>query len=125
MAIQIEMCGLSGTPIRGDVRKLAHNQRFDVRLCGLLIVEVRANVSNVRIGQTDDLPGVAGIGENFLISGEAGIENNFAAAARDRTGRAAVEDAPVLQRENCGSMQNLGQCALRFSFFLRFGGSRK
>jgi hypothetical protein len=67
------------------------------------------------------LSGVAGIGENFLISGEAGIENNFAAAARDRARRAAIKDAPVLQRENCGSMQNLGQCALRLSFFLRFG----
>jgi hypothetical protein len=67
------------------------------------------------------LSGVAGIGENFLISGEAGIENNFAAAARDRARRTAIKDAPVLQRENCGSMQNLGQCALRLSFFLRFG----
>ena len=49
VAIQIEMCGLGGAPIRGDVRKFAHNQRFDVRLCGLFIIEVRANVSNVGI----------------------------------------------------------------------------
>jgi len=25
---------------------------------------------DVRIGQTDDLPGVAGVGEDFLITGE-------------------------------------------------------
>jgi hypothetical protein len=46
------------------------------------------------------LPGIAGIGENFLITGEAGVENDFAAAARDRARGAAVKDAPVFQREN-------------------------
>jgi hypothetical protein len=44
------------------------------------------------------LPGVAGIGENFLIAGEAGIENDFSAAARDRASRAAIKYAPVLER---------------------------
>jgi hypothetical protein len=58
------------------------------------------------------LPGVAGIGENFLISGQAGIENNFAAAARDCAGRAAVKDAPVFQRENRRSVLNFGQWIL-------------
>jgi hypothetical protein len=59
------------------------------------------------------LPSVTGIGKNFLITGEAGIENNFAAAARDRASRTAVKYAPVFQRQNCGSMQNLDQCVLR------------
>jgi hypothetical protein len=66
----------------------------------------------VRIGQTDDLPGIAGVGENFLITGEAGIENNFAAAARDRARRAAVKNAPVFQREYRGSVLNFGQWVL-------------
>ena len=77
-----------------------------------LVIEVGANVSDVRIGQTDDLPGVAGIGENFLITGEAGIENDFAAAARNRAGRAAVKDAPVFQGEGCGSVRNFRQWVL-------------
>jgi len=59
------------------------------------------------------LPGVAGVCENFLITGEAGIENDFAAAARDRARRAAIKCAPVLERQSCGTMQNFGQCALR------------
>jgi hypothetical protein len=67
----------------------------------------------VRIGQANDLPGIARIGENFLISSEAGVENNFAAPARDRAGRAAVKDAPVFERQNRRSMQNFGQCVLR------------
>jgi hypothetical protein len=66
----------------------------------------------VRIRQADNLPGIAGVGENFLVTGEAGVKNDFSAAARDRAGCAAVKDAPVFQRENCGSMLNFGQCVL-------------
>jgi hypothetical protein len=73
------------------------------------VVKIRAYVSNVWIGQTDNLPGVAGVRENFLVSGEAGIENDFAAAARNRAGRAAVKYAPVFQRECSGSVLNFCQ----------------
>jgi hypothetical protein len=68
----------------------------------------------VRIGQTNDLPGVAGVGENFLITGKAGIENDFAATARDRARGAAVKDAPVFQREYRGSVLNFGQWVLPY-----------
>jgi len=70
----------------------------------------------VRIGEADNLPGIARVGEYFLISGEAGVENDFAAAARDRAGRAAVKDAPVFQRENRGSVLNFRQFVLPCSF---------
>jgi hypothetical protein len=66
----------------------------------------------VRIRQADNLPGIAGVGENFLITGEAGIEYDFAAAAGDRARRAAVKDALVFQREYRGSVRNFGQCVL-------------
>jgi hypothetical protein len=66
----------------------------------------------VRVRQANNLTGVAGIGENFLVTGEAGIENNFAAAARDGARRAAVKNAPVFQREDGGSVRNFGQCVL-------------
>jgi hypothetical protein len=67
----------------------------------------------MRICQANDLPGVAGIGENFLITGEAGIENDFAAAARDGACRAAVKYAPVFQSECGGSVLDFGQVVLR------------
>jgi hypothetical protein len=79
---------------------------------GFFVLDVRADVTNVGIGQANDLAGVAGIGENFLVSGEAGIENDFAAAARDGASGAAVKDAPVFQRESRGSLRNFGQCVL-------------
>ncbi len=64
------------------------------------------------IGEADNLAGIAGVGENFLITGEAGIENDFAAAARDGARGTAVKNAPVFQRERRGSVRNLGQCVL-------------
>jgi hypothetical protein len=66
----------------------------------------------VRIRETDNLPGIAGISENFLVTGEAGIKNDFSAAARNRARRAAVKDAPVFQREDRGSVLNFGQWVL-------------
>jgi hypothetical protein len=66
----------------------------------------------VRVGQTDNLPGITRVGENFLVSGEAGVENNFSAAARDGARGAAVKDAPVFQRERRGSVLNFGQWGL-------------
>ena len=66
----------------------------------------------MRIGQADDLPSIAGVGEDFLITSKAGIENDFAAAARDCARRAAVKDAPVFQREYRRSVLNFGQWVL-------------
>jgi len=63
----------------------------------------------VGIGETDNLPGVTGVSENFLVTGEAGIKNDFAAPARDRAGRAAVKYAPVFQRKCGGSMLDFRQ----------------
>jgi hypothetical protein len=63
----------------------------------------------VWVGEANNLAGVAGIGENFLVTGEAGIKNDFAAAARDRAGRAAVKYAPVFQRKCGGSMLDFRQ----------------
>jgi len=70
----------------------------------------------VRVREADNLPGITGVGKYFLISGEAGVKNDFAAAARDRAGRAAVKDAPVFQRENRGSVRNFRQWVLPCSF---------
>jgi hypothetical protein len=65
------------------------------------------------ICQANDLPGVAWVCKNFLITSEAGIENDFAAAARDSTCGTAVKNAPVFQSESGGSVLNFGQVVLR------------
>jgi hypothetical protein len=78
-------------------------------MCGFLIIKVSADISYVWVSQTDNLARVTGVGENFLVSGEAGVKNDFAAPARDRAGRAAVKCAPVFQRECSRSMLNFRQ----------------
>src|SRR5208282_4358236 len=112
VAIQIELRGFRGAPVRGDLRELAYDQRFDIRPRGLFIIKIGADIAYMRVRQADDLPGITWIGENFLITGEAGIENDFAAAARDRAGSTAVKEAPVFQSESGGSVRNFGQFVL-------------
>lgn len=85
-----------------------------MRTRGFLVVEIRSHVSNVRISEANDLPGIAWISENFLVTGEAGVENNFAATARDGAGRAAVKYAPVFESEYRWSVLNFGQGVLPF-----------
>jgi len=78
-----------------------------------LIVKIRAHVANVRIGKTDNLAHVAGVGENFLVAGEAGIKNDFAAAARRSSRGAPVKKPPVLKREDSGPKGYFRQRFLR------------
>ena len=66
----------------------------------------------MRIGEADNLSGVTGVSENFLVTGEASIENNFAAAARDGARGASVKEAPVFQREGRGSVLDFCQWSL-------------
>jgi hypothetical protein len=110
--VQVQLSRFGGPPVRRDLGKFADNKGFDVRTPRFFVIEVGADVSDVRVGQTDNLPGITGVGENFLVTGEAGVENNFSAAARDGAGGAAIKDAPVFQREGRGSVLNFGQWGL-------------
>jgi hypothetical protein len=71
-----------------------------VRTRRLFVIDIRSDVSNMWIRQADDLPRVARVGENFLISGEAGVENDFAAAPGDRSRGAPMKNAPIFERKN-------------------------
>ncbi len=83
---------------------------------GFLIEAVGSDISDVGIGEADDLAGVTRIGENLLIAGERSIENDFAAAARSGAGGAALKYAPVLERKYCFCGWRDQSCALRESF---------
>jgi|SRR5690349_24730808 hypothetical protein len=100
MPLQIILRGFGGTPVGSQRGKLAHDQRFDERPLGLLIVDIGADVADMRIGQADNLPGIARIAEDFLITGETGIKNNLAAAPCAGAGSTPVKGSPVLEREN-------------------------
>ena len=73
------------------------------------VIRIRADVSNVGIGKTNNLASVTWIGENFLISGEAGVENSFSTAAGLRTRGASNKNTPVFQRKRGGLSNLMGQ----------------
>jgi hypothetical protein len=84
---------------------------------------IGADVADVGIRQADDLPGVTRVGEDFLIAGEAGVKNDFAATAGLSARRAAVKDSSVLERERRATCEGLGQCVLqKISFRCRVDG---
>ena len=84
---------------------------------------VCANVADMGIGQAHDLPGVARIGENFLVSSKAGIKNDFAATAGSSSRRAAAKNSPVLERDDRATFGGLRQCVLQgMSFRCRVNG---
>ncbi len=96
MAIEIILRGFARAPVGSQRGKFADDEAFDIGLRGFLVVEICSDIADVRISEADDLAGITGIGENFLIAAMAGIENDFTAAARARSGRASMEYAPVL-----------------------------
>jgi hypothetical protein len=69
----------------------------------------------MRIGKTNNLAGVTRVRKNFLIAGEAGVENDLSTAARDGARGAALKDAPIFQRESRESVRNFGQRGLPLS----------
>jgi len=66
----------------------------------------------MRIRQANNLARVRRISEDFLVSGEAGIENDFPAPARYGAGSAAAKDAPVFERKYGRSVLYFRQCVL-------------
>src|SRR5579862_642052 len=110
-------------PVGSQRGKLADNQRFNVRARRLFIVNVDADISYVGVSQANNLSGITGVGENFLVSREAGIENDFATTPGLCSRGAAFEYSPVFKRE-CGGLSGfLGQLILPDSL-LRRGRSR-
>ena len=97
---EIILRGLARTPVGSNRGEFPDDERLDVRTRRLLVIDIRSDVSNVGIRQADNLARVTRIGENFLISREAGVKNNFAAAPGDRSRGAAMKNAPIFERKN-------------------------
>ena len=100
MPHQIILRRFARAPIGSDRRKFPDDQRLDVGDRRLLVIGVRPDISDVRVGQADNLSRVAWIRENFLIPGETRIEDDFAAAPGDRSRGAAIKNAPVFERKD-------------------------
>src|SRR6185437_10945627 len=76
-----------------------------MRMDSFVIGRSRAVIANLRVSENDDLTGVRGICEDFLVSGDGGIEDYFAGAFGGRTKTPALEDGSVLQSQDCRIQQ--------------------
>ena len=86
----VEMAGRSVIGRRGDggVEHHAPRARRRRHVDGLDVFFIGADIADMREGEGDDLAGIGGIGENFLISGHGGVEAHL---ADRRPGRAEPE----------------------------------
>ena len=117
MALKKLLGGFTGTPVGRKGRKFAYDKPFDIGLGRFVIVRIRTHIADVRIREADNLPGIAGIGENFLVTGEAGIENDFAAATSASTRGTTVKYSSILKRESRATCGVLRQCVLQKNSF--------
>jgi hypothetical protein len=88
-------------PIGADGRELARDQALDIRAASLIVGGVGSVVPDLWIGQDNNLSSVRGIGEDFLVACQGGIENHFAKTFTSGAIALTAEDAPVFEREDC------------------------
>src|ERR1700730_16327221 len=98
---QVRTRQLVRAPITGDCGKLADYQPLDIRLQRFVVFDVGSVIADLRVSQNYDLAGIGRIGENLLVSGHSGIENDLARSLSGRTKTPAFEDASVLQGQDC------------------------
>ena len=66
-----------------------------------MILEVGADIADMREGEHDVLPGIGRVGDGFLVAGHAGVEAHLADPARGMGAEAAApERRPVGQNED-------------------------
>ena len=72
----VERLGRAPVGRLGDVAAQHHAARR--RVDALDVLEVGADIADVREGEGDDLPGIGGIGDDLLIAGHRGVEADLA-----------------------------------------------
>ena len=83
-----------------------------MRVRRFLVIDIRPHVSNVGISQADNLARITRIGEDFLVSSEASIKNDFAAAPGNRSRSAPMKNAPIFERKSSFSCFRFRQWTL-------------
>ena len=85
--------------IGGRRHGFAHHAAKGVRVGGFDILVIGAHIADVREGEGDDLPGIAGVAHHFLITGHCGVEADFAHRHAFGTETMAPDDAAIGQNQ--------------------------
>ena len=78
LARQVLRQRFAAAEIAGQQRQVFDHQTGGLHAGAFHVFGVHAVIANVRIRQGDDLLAVAGVGEDFLITGHGGVEHHFA-----------------------------------------------
>jgi hypothetical protein len=87
-----------GSPVADERGQVANDETGRVDFRRLEIVGVRADVTDVRIRQRDDLPEVRRVRQDLLIARHGGVENDLAERAAFGTDRDALEHRAIFER---------------------------
>ena len=94
----VERLGSAEVRRRGD--GLGHHAAQRVRVDGLDILGVRPHIADMREGEGDDLPGVAGVGHHFLVAGHRGVEAELANGLAFGAGTSPLKDGAIGQHND-------------------------
>ena len=82
---QVLVEGHPAFAVAGKVAMLPDDEAADLDAAGLDVLGVDPVVPDQWIGEGDQLAGVRGVGEDFLVPGHAGVENHLAPGETDGT----------------------------------------
>ncbi len=92
---QVVAQGRRAAEVRGQRRHVLHDKAGGMDAGRFHVFRVRAVAADVRIRQGDDLPAIARVGQDLLIAGERGVENDLARGLALGADRCAVKDRAV------------------------------
>src|SRR2546427_12764504 len=98
--VQVSMQVATRAPGGSDRRDLPHDETRYLGPRGLHVLAIHPVVPDVGIGHRDDLAGVGRIGEDFLVTAEGGVENDFAFGLPEPSKRKASEESAVFQGQD-------------------------
>ncbi|MNY06805.1 hypothetical protein D3C86_1395780 [compost metagenome] len=87
---------------RGQNRQILDDQAGGMDFRGFDVLTIHPDIADMRIRQRDDLPGIARVGEDFLVTGDSGVEHHFADGMAGSADGIATKDRAVCKRENGG-----------------------
>src|SRR5690606_14608927 len=98
---RVEMFGRAVVGGCGDIgaEDRAHGASPGGRIEVLYVLAVGADIADVREGEGDDLPGIGGIGEDFLIAGERGVKTQLPDGMAGCTEAVRLEHRAVSQNQ--------------------------
>ena len=93
---------LGGPPVAVAAGEVADDHALTERRRRLVVVGVGAVVADVRVGERDDLSGVARVGDDLLVARQRGVEHDLAGPGGEHVGadRLALERLAVAQDQH-------------------------